>query len=97
MATSLERIRAKITKLEAKLADLRIAERELVALEPAPPRKTKLWPKRERKGASPARWTIGSAIAEVFNEHGALPASKIAKQIKAEGREIESRSVSFAL
>ena len=33
MDTSLERIRAKIAELEAKLADLRIAERELLALE----------------------------------------------------------------
>ena len=37
MDTSLERIRAKIAELEAKLADL--AERELVALGPAPARR----------------------------------------------------------
>ena len=97
MATLLERIRTKITELEARLAGLRIAERELVALEPAPARKSKLRPKRKRKGTPPARSTIGSAIAEVLHEHGALPASEIAEQIKVRGREIESRSVSFAL
>jgi hypothetical protein len=44
-----ERIRAKIAELEVKLANLRIAERELMALEQAPARKTTaprtpLWP-----------------------------------------------------
>src|ERR1700730_5598926 len=38
MDTSLERIRAKITELEAKIADLRIAEREIQALEELPAR-----------------------------------------------------------
>jgi DNA invertase Pin-like site-specific DNA recombinase len=38
MDTSLERIRAKIAELETKLADLRIAERELQALEKVPAR-----------------------------------------------------------
>ena len=68
-----------------------------MALEPTLARKTKLRPKRKGKGPPPARSTIGSAIAEVLHEHGALPASEIAEQIKAGGREIESRSVSFAL
>jgi hypothetical protein len=39
METSLERIRAKIIELEAKIADLRIAEREIKALEELPARK----------------------------------------------------------
>src|ERR1700730_16127744 len=38
MDTSLERIRAKIIDLEAKIADLRIAEREIQALEELPAR-----------------------------------------------------------
>ena len=36
MDTSLERIRAKIAELEAMIADLRIAEREIRALEKLP-------------------------------------------------------------
>jgi hypothetical protein len=89
MDTSLERIRAKIAELEAKLADLRIAERELVALGPAPARKStaartpKVKPKRKGKGPSPASPTIGAAIAEVLHEHGALAVTEIAEQIKA--------------
>jgi hypothetical protein len=103
MDTSLERIRAKIAELEAKLADLRIAERELVALGPAPARKStaprtpKVKPKRKGKGPSPTSPTIGAAIAEVLHERGALPVTAIAEQIKAGGREIERRSISFAL
>jgi hypothetical protein len=103
MATSLERIRAKIAELEAKLTDLRIAERELVALEPAPTRKTttprapKLKPARREKAAPPARQTIGAAITEVLNAHGALPAVEIAEQIKAGGREIGKRTISHSL
>jgi hypothetical protein len=55
MDSSLERIRAKIAEFEVKLADLRIAERELMALERAPARKTtaprtlKVKPKRTQK------------------------------------------------
>ena len=103
MATSLERIRAKIAELEAKLTDLRIAERELVALEPAPARRTitprapKLKPTRREKVAPPARQTIGAAITEVLNAHGALPAAEIAEQIKAGGREIGKRTISHSL
>jgi ribosomal protein L9 len=103
MATSLERIRAKIAELEAKLADLRIAERELVALERAPARRTtaprapKRKPARRETAAPPARQTIGAAIAEVLNAHGALPAVEIAEQIKAGGREIGKRTISHSL
>ncbi len=107
MDTSLERIRAKIAALEAKLADLRIAERELVALEGAPAAKTATTPrpkpkrkpkaKAKAKGPSPARQTIGAAIAEVLTEHGALPVGEIAEQINAAGRDIGKRSVSYSL
>jgi hypothetical protein len=103
MDTSLERIRAKIAELEAKLAELRIAERELVALGPAPARKTtpartpKVKPVRREKVASPARQTISAGIAEVLNTHGALPAVEIAEYIKAGGREIGKRTISHSL
>ena len=63
MNSSLERIRAKIAELEAKLADLRIAERELLALEKLPARKTRTvpGPKRKPKASDEkeARHTIG--------------------------------------
>lgn len=103
MDTSLERIRAKIAGLEAKIADLRIAERELLALETvtAPRLKITPGPKPKRKpranGPAPAHQTIGAAIAEVLGQHGALPASEIAGHIKATGRDINNRAVSFSL
>jgi hypothetical protein len=103
MANSLERIRAKIAELEAKLADLRVAERELVALGPAPARRTttprgpKVKPTVREKAASAARQTISAAITEVLNARGALPAAEIAEQIKAGGREIGKRTVSHSL
>jgi ribosomal protein L9 len=103
MDTSLERIRAKIAELEARLADLRIAERELVALERAQARRTttpraaKLKPTRREKAAPPAGQTIGAAITKVLNAHGALPAVEIAEQIKAGGREIGKRTISHSL
>jgi len=103
MATSLERLRAKIAELEARLTDLRIAERELVALEPAPARRTltprtpKLKPARRENATPPARQTIGAAITEVLNAQGALPATEIAEQIKAGGREIGKRTISHSL
>lgn len=43
------------------------------------------------------RQTIGAAIAGVLDQHGALPAAKIAGHIEATGRKINRRSVSFAL
>jgi ribonuclease R-like protein len=103
MDTSLERIRAKIAELAAKLADLRIAERELLALEKRPARKTRTapGPKRKRKpeasDQSKSRQTIGAAIADVLGQHGALSAAEIADRIKAAGRDISNRAVSFSL
>ncbi|MGO9674669.1 MAG: winged-helix domain-containing protein [Methylocella sp.] len=112
MDTSIERIRAKITELEAKVADLRIAERELQALEglPAPTtektektRKTRTAapaakPKRAPKAKVGARsQTIGAAIAEVLDQQGSVSAAEIAELIKATGRDITNRTVSFAL
>jgi hypothetical protein len=107
MDTSLERIRAKITELETKITDLRIAERELQALEKASAPKTKAAPrlmpkpkakrKPEAAGEGAPRQTIGAAITEVLDQHGPLSAAEIAEQVKAAGRDITNRTVSFAL
>ena len=63
MDTSIERIRAKIAEMEAKLSNLRIAERELLALETAPAPRTKAAPRLKKRKPkanrpSPARQTI---------------------------------------
>ena len=103
MDTSLERIRAKIAELEAKIADLRIAEREIRALEKLPSRKTRPGPgpkpkrKPEASNQAEARQTIGSAIADVLDQQGALSAAEIAEHIRATGRDINNRAVSFSL
>ena len=121
MDTSLERIHAKVAELETKIADLRIAERELLALDESSARQTKAAskpmpqdkPKQKPgpkatvqpklrgkpKASEPAegRQTIGAAIAEVLVEHGALSAAEIAERVKATGRDINNRTVSFAL
>ena len=121
MDTSLERIHAKVAELETKIADLRIAEQELLALDESSARQTKAAskpmpqgkPKQKPgpkatvqpklrgkpKASKPAegRQTIGAAITEVLVEHGALSAAEIAERIKAKGRDINNRTVSFAL
>src|ERR1700736_138160 len=103
MDTSLERIRAKIAELEAKIADLRIAEREIRALEKLPSRKTRPGPgpkpkrKPDASNQAEARQTIGSAIADVLGQHGAHSAAQIAEHIRATGRDISNRTVSFSL
>jgi hypothetical protein len=121
MDTSLERIHTKIAELETKIGNLRIAEREILALDrisarptrtasaPKPKPKQKPAPKAaprpklkgEPKASEPAetgaRQTIGAAISEVLDQHGALSAADIAERIKATGRDINNRTVSFAL
>ena len=117
MDTSPERIHTKIAELETKIADLRIAEREILALDQvstrptrtasAPKPKQKPGPKAtprpkfrgELKASEPAeaRQTIGAAISEVLDQHGALSVADIAERIKATGRDINNRTVSFAL
>ena len=103
MDTSLERIRAKIAEMEAKIADLRIAEREIRALEKLPSRKTRPGPgpkpkrKPEASNQAEARQTIGSAIADVLGQQGALSAAEIAEHIRTTGRDIGNRTVSFSL
>ena len=117
MDTALERIHAKIAEMEAKIGDLRIAERELQALEkssarqtktasepkakqkpgPKPSRQPKLKGKPEAGEPAEPRQTIGAAISAVLAEHGPLSAAEIAEQVKATGRDINNRTVSFSL
>ncbi|SFK62019.1 hypothetical protein [Methylocapsa palsarum] len=118
MNTSLERIRAKIAELTAQAANLRIAERELLALDQGPARaakpvlgrppkatsKARSAPGRKAVRASSAptgqpeaRQSIASAITDVLGLHGALPAARIAEELKASGRDITNRTVSFSL
>jgi hypothetical protein len=117
MDTAIERIHARIADLEAKIGDLRIAERELLALDKISARQTKTTsePKAKQKpgpkaGRQPKlkgkpeagesaepRQTIGAAISAVLAEHGPLSAAEIAEQVKATGRDINNRTVSFAL
>jgi len=101
MKTSIDRIRAKIADLEAKIVDLRIAEHELEALDAAPAPRGKLKAKAKRKSAtdnaSEARQTIGTAIAEILTRTGALPLAELAEQITAAGREVSGGTLSNTL
>lgn len=102
MDAAVDRIRAKIAELEAKIANLRIAEQELALLESGPQSRQKPAPSPSPRPAKteaeePKRQTIGAAIAEVLGEHGPLPVADIAQQIQANGRDIDNRSVSFSL
>src|SRR5580704_14884910 len=92
MDTSLERIRAKIAELEAKIADLRIAERKIRALEKLPSRKTRPGPGPKPK-PKPKRKPEASNQAEVRQTIG----SAIAEHIRATGPDISNRTVSFSL
>ncbi len=101
MKTSIDRIRAKITELETRITDLRIAERELEALDTAPAPRRKLKAKAKRKpatrNASEARQTVGAAITEILNRTGALPLAELAEQITAAGREVSGGTLSNTL
>jgi len=117
MDTAIERIHAKIAEMEARIRDLRIAERELLALDkisarqtrtefepkqrqkpgPKPAQQPKLRGRPKASASTEARQTIGAAITEVLDQHGALSAAEIAEHIKTTGRDIDNRSVSFAL
>jgi hypothetical protein len=48
-------------------------------------------------GQPEARQSIAAAITGVLGVHGSLPAAKIAEQLKASGRDITNRTVSFSL
>jgi hypothetical protein len=87
METSIDRIRAKIAELEARIADLRTAERELEALDAAPALRPK--PKAKR--------TVGAAIAEVLSRSGALPLAELAEQMRMAGRELSAGTLSNTL
>ena len=119
MQTSLERIHEKIADLETKISHLRIAERELLALDKVAARQTKLAPSpapkaKQKPGpkhasrklqtstpladkAAEPRQSVAAAISEVLDQHGALSAAEISERINAAGREVNNRSVSFAL
>ncbi len=103
MDTSLERIRAKITELEEKLANLRIAESELEALGEATAPKTLNAPQpatAEEPGSTDeaaSQQTIGATITDVLSEHGSLSVKAIGAQIAALGRVINNRAISFSL
>jgi len=101
MKTSIEHIRAKITELEAKITDLRIAERELKALDTVSAPQGKLKAKAKRKpatrNASGARQTVGAAITEILNRTGALPLAELAEQLSAAEREVSSGTLSNTL
>jgi len=101
MKTSIDRIRAKIIELEARITDLRIAEREIEALDTAPAPRGILKAKAKRKSAthneSGARQTVGAAVTEVLKRTGALPLSELAEQITAAGREVSGGTLSNTL
>ena len=63
---------------------------------PKPTLRPKLRGKPKARDAE-RRQTIGAAISAVLAEHGALSAAAIAEHVKATGRDINNRTVSFAL
>jgi hypothetical protein len=110
MDMSLELIRTKIAELETKIADLRVTERELMALGAAPAERAKAERKPRMQTKSTARTkstprtrsagprkTIGAAITEVLGQHGPLEVAEIADQIQSTGRDINRRTVSYSL
>ncbi len=103
MDSSLDLIRAKISELEEKLANLRIAEREIVKLDKPQAPKAKALPKETivsevTASAEPAgQQTMVSAITSTLDKHGPLSAAHIAEQIAATGKEVNNRAVSFSL
>ena len=101
MKTSIEHIRAKITELEARITDLRIAERELEVLGAGAAQRGKLKAKAKRKratdNASEARQTVGAAITEVLKRTGALPLAELAEQLRAAEMEVSSGTLSNTL
>jgi hypothetical protein len=101
METSIDRIRVKIAELEARIADLRIAERELEALDTPPAPRMKPRAKTKRKpttgDALKAPQTVGAVIAEVLSRNGALPLAELAEQIRTAGREVSAGTLSNTL
>jgi len=101
MKTSIDRIRAKIADLEARITDLRIAERELEALDTTPAPRGKLKAKAKRKpktdDAAIAPQTVGAAITDVLSRNGALPLAELAEHIRTAGREVSGGTLSNTL
>jgi hypothetical protein len=101
MKKSIKHLRAKITELEARIADLRIAKRELETLDATPAPRTKPKAKAKRKSAthnpSEARQTVGAAITEVLTRTGALPLAELAEQLRTAEREVSSGTLSNTL
>jgi Ribonuclease R winged-helix domain len=112
MPTAVEQIHTKIAQLEARIGDLRITERELQALDRISARQTKAAavPKAKQRakqksaprpraasGRRQPGQTMGAAITEVLGQHGPIQAAEIAERIKATGRDINNRAISFAL
>ena len=108
MLTSLERIRAKISELEEKLTNLRIAERELVALENTTSQKAERGrkPKREQEQVAARSddsaqmiepQTMTTTIVEILTQHEPLTVPAIAQYAEALGRDISNRAISFTL
>jgi hypothetical protein len=66
-----------------------------------PKLKQKSGPKPKAKPETAAQTeplqTIGAAIASVLDQHGAQSAAEIAEHVKATGRDVNNRAVSFAL
>jgi ribosomal protein L9 len=85
---SLEKQPAQNTRA-APAPKVKRAPKAKAAPKPAAPRKTRSAPKGGR--------TIGADIQAVLEQHGSLSAAEIAEQIKATGRDITNRTVSFAL
>jgi hypothetical protein len=64
---------------------------------PKPTLRPKLKGKPKASGGGEARQTSGAAIVEILDRHGALSAAEIAEHIRATGRDINNRTVSFTL
>ena len=101
MKTSIDRIRANITELEARITDLRNSERELEALDTASAPRGKLKAKAKRKPAThnapEARQTVGAAITEVLTRTGALPLAELAEQLRTAERKVSGGTLSNTL
>jgi hypothetical protein len=98
---SLTHIRVQIAELETKIANLRIAERVVEALEPALERKAKPKAKVDQKpkteGEAKTQQTVGAAIVDILGRNDALPLDDIAEEIRRAGRNVRIGTVSTTL